>query len=78
MGTRRGSVALSPNEIDHLQQCFDRLLEKHKLPGTSGHADMIASSLFEAFRRGVTDEDELVKLAAVGVPVLQKQSCLSA
>ena len=78
MRTRRGSVALSPNEIDLLQQCFDTLLEKHKLPRTSGHADMIASSLFEAYRRGVTDEDELVKLAAVGIPVPQNQSRLSA
>ena len=27
MRTRRGLVALSPNEIDLLQQCFDTLIE---------------------------------------------------
>ena len=40
------------------------------------HADMIASSLFEAYLRGVTD-DKLVSLAAVGIPAPQKQGGLS-
>jgi hypothetical protein len=55
----------SSEELDFLQGCFNKLLASNQLRRDSEEATAIAAALFEAFRRGVTDKRELMRLADI-------------
>ena len=65
MWSRREAQAFRPDEIRLLQECFDVIVAKHFLESRSERAEEIASALILAFKRGIRDRDDLIRLADV-------------
>jgi len=63
MRGQEGVDIFSPSELDFLQECFDTILERRKIVRTSELAEVIAGALMEAYSRGVTGKEELIRLA---------------
>ena len=63
MWSRREAQAFRPDEVRLLQECFDVIVAKHFLESRSERSEEIASALILAFKRGVRDRDELIRLA---------------
>lgn len=58
-------TALSPEEIDFLQECFDAILKARQLTKDSEPAGDVARALLLAFQRGVRSRQELIRLADI-------------
>ncbi|MCB1465959.1 MAG: hypothetical protein KDK08_02125 [Rhizobiaceae bacterium] len=54
-------------EIDDLQSCFDTILERRRVARSSDEAEAIARALILAYKRGVVDRQELIRLADIAV-----------
>ncbi len=54
-------------EIDDLQSCFDTILERRRVARSSDEAEAIARALILAYKRGVVDRHELIRLADIAV-----------
>lgn len=65
MQGREGTQVFSPEDLDLLQSCFDHILLRRSLHRTSAEADAVAQALILAYQRGVTDYDDLLKLADI-------------
>ena len=62
-----GITSSEPAEIDDLQSCFDTILERRGVARSSDEADPIARALILAYKRGVVDRHELIRLADIAV-----------
>ncbi len=60
-----GITMFEPAEIDDLQSCFDTILERHGVARSSDEAEAIARALILAYKRGVVDRHELIRLADI-------------
>lgn len=65
MWSRREAQAFRPDEIRLLQQCYDMIVARHFLESRPERSEEIASALILAFKRGVRDRDDLIRLADV-------------
>ena len=65
MRGREGTGLFSPDELNHLQVCFDDIIQRRRLVRPSEEADAVARALIEAFDRGVRDQTELIRLADI-------------
>lgn len=63
MKGREGTQVFSPEDLAVLQSCFDEIVRIRRLPRPSPEADSVAQALILAFKRGVTDKAELLRLA---------------
>jgi hypothetical protein len=61
-----GITMFEPAEIDDLQSCFDTILERRGV-ARSSVAEAIARALILAYKRGVVDRHELIRLADIAV-----------
>ncbi len=59
----REITMFEPAEIDDLQSCFDTILERRGVARSSEDAEAIAKALILAYKRGVVDRHELIRLA---------------
>ena len=66
MKPRKRARCLNPADIVVLQECFDALLERKGVSRDSQEAETMAAALFGAYTRGITDRDELIRLADIG------------
>ena len=66
MWSRREAQAFRPDEVRLLQECFDVIVATHFLDSRSERSEEIAIALILAFKRGVRDRDELIRLADLG------------
>lgn len=66
MRNREGAQYLGPEALALLQECFDTLMARKGLSRDSEDANIIASTLFAAFDRGITEKRELIRVAAGG------------
>lgn len=69
MKDRDVAQILGPEALALLQECFDLLLARHDLGRDSEDANIIAAALFKAYDRGITDRQELMRLADIGPDV---------
>jgi hypothetical protein len=60
-------------EIDDLQSCFDTILERRRVARSSDEAEAIARALILAYKRGVVDRHELIRLADIAVEEKQPE-----
>ena len=65
MWSRREAQAFRPEEVRLLQECYDAIVLKHELGSRPERSEEIANALILAFKRGVRDRDELIRLADV-------------
>lgn len=65
MKNMQGAKYLTSPELALLQECFDLIVLKRALVGGSEQVEVVASALFKAYARGVTDKDGLVGLADI-------------
>ena len=63
MRDRHGVTALNPDELALLQECFDSILKARSLDRSGEEANAVATALLTAYRRGITDKVELIRLA---------------
>jgi len=63
MRGREGADIFGPSEMEFLQECFDTILERRKIVRSSELAEVVAGALMEAYSRGVTEKEELIRLA---------------
>ena len=63
MKGRNGAKYFIPSELALLQECFDTLLARDQLERTSKEAKIMASALFMAYDRGISDKNELIRCA---------------
>ena len=63
MQDRDGATAFNPEELALLPECFDRILKTRSLDRLSPEANSVASALFTAYKRGITDKVQLIRLA---------------
>lgn len=62
-----GITVFEPAEIDDLQSCFDTILQRRGIARSSEVADAIAKALVLAYQRGVSDRQELIRLADLAI-----------
>lgn len=62
-----GITMFEPAEIDDLQSCFDTILERRGVARSSDEAEAIARALILAYKRGVVDRQQLIRLADIAV-----------
>ena len=65
MNKRNDAKALEPEALALLQECFDKLLDRRDLSRDSEGAYAIATALFKAHHRGITDKREVMRLADI-------------
>ena len=64
MRDHHGVTALDPDELALLQECFDSILkERLRSTAVAKRLTRIATALLTAYRRGITDKVELIRLA---------------
>lgn len=59
------ALALTPEEVDFLQKCYDELLSEHGIGKASDDGQAVAKALLAGYGRGVTGETELKRLAMI-------------
>ncbi|MEQ1950989.1 hypothetical protein [Mesorhizobium sp. CN2-181] len=64
MRNRTGVEGFSPWDLNNLQDCFDAILDASRLDKSSEEADEVAQALILAYKNGVRDRDELIRIAA--------------
>jgi len=52
-----------PEELGLLQECFDRILKSRSLDRVGAYANAVATALFTAYERGITEKGQLIRLA---------------
>ena len=57
MRDRHGAIALEPEELALLQECFDGILKSRSLDRVGADANAVATALFTAYERGITEKD---------------------
>lgn len=66
-----------PAEIDDLQTCFDTILERRGVARSGDEAEAIARALILAYKRGVADRDELIRLADIAIDRSLRKSTIA-
>lgn len=64
MRNRRGVEGFSPWDLNNLQESFDAILLASGLDKSSEEADEVAQALIVAYKNGVRNLEELIRIAA--------------